>query len=297
MAKEYWLIIIANIMFGSIVSGGQFFINSGLSVYEFMLYSFIIETLLLLTIVFFKREYLIKRGFIGFFIIYGLIGALQSASQYIPLFFGVSVAVVAFLIYTQFIWTTLIGRLFLKERLTKRKIWAIFFGLAGIFFLIDIFNASWHGSIIGISVALAGGLLLSLWIVWGRISGLNKQHFVTTDLGYAGFTSVWLLLFWPVANHFVKNEGLTRLSVNFPPKFWLFIFIFTLITTIPHLLFYKGVQKVTAFASGIMTLLEPLSAALLAAFFLSQPLTANVALGGAFIIFSNYLAIGKDQYA
>jgi drug/metabolite transporter (DMT)-like permease len=53
-------------------------------------------------------------------------------------------------------------------------------------------------------------------------------------------------------------------------------------------------KKVPSSEAGVILLLEPVSGALLAAFFLHQPLTLNILLGGGLILFSNYLVVYKD---
>ncbi len=101
MQREYWFIAIAAILYGTLTVGGQFFLNLGLSVYEIALYSMFFMGLLLLPIVLIKREYLIKKEMFLFFVIFGLINALQELTQFRALALGIPVAIVAFLLYSQ----------------------------------------------------------------------------------------------------------------------------------------------------------------------------------------------------
>jgi DME family drug/metabolite transporter len=64
---------------------------------------------------------------------------------------------------------------------------------------------------------------------------------------------------------------------------------------IPHLLFYRGMQKIHASTAGIMLLLEPVGATLLAAILFSQPIGLNILSGGGLILLSNYLIISKPE--
>jgi drug/metabolite transporter (DMT)-like permease len=65
---------------------------------------------------------------------------------------------------------------------------------------------------------------------------------------------------------------------------------------IPHLLFYRGFKKIEASVAGILLLLEPISASILAALFFDQPIGPDIILGGALILLSNYFVIrsGSD---
>lgn len=282
--------MLAAILYGTITVGGQFFANLGLSLYEISLYAILFVSLILLPVVLIKRQYLIKREMLPFFIIYGFIGALLELTQFGGIVLGVPVAVVALLLYSQPIWTTLFGKLMLREQITNRKVLAVVFALAGVVLLLKPWNIESVGPIAGIISALLGGLFLSLWVIWGRKSGIDKKHFITTTFGYTSFSVVWLLLMWPIVAFFIHEPNITRLSINFPFQYWLYFLIFALISgVIPHSFFYKGIKKIHASAAGIILLLEPVSAIILAVILFTQPIGFNILSGGALILFSNYL--------
>lgn len=290
MQREYWFIAIAAILYGTLTVGGQFFLNLGLSVYEIALYSMFFMGLLLLPIVLIKREYLIKKEMFLFFVIFGLINALQELTQFGALALGIPVAIVAFLLYSQPIWTSLFGKLMLKEQITKKKVIAICVALTGIILLLRPWNIESVGSVTGLILALLGGIFLSLWVIWGRKSGIYQQHYVTTAFGCAVFSFAWLLLLWPITALFIHEQNIVRLSIDFPAEYWLYLVIFALVAAVlPHLFFYRGVQKVQASVAGIILLLEPISAAILAMILFAQSIGLNTLSGGALILFSNYL--------
>jgi drug/metabolite transporter (DMT)-like permease len=64
---------------------------------------------------------------------------------------------------------------------------------------------------------------------------------------------------------------------------------------IPALFFFKGIRKIEAFIAGIVLLLEPVSATVLASILFGQPIGFNLVTGGFLILISNYLAIQKQQ--
>lgn len=294
MEKEYWFVIISAILYGTITAGGQFFVNLGLSLFEISLYPLFFMSLFFLPFVLIKRQYLIKKERILFFVIYGLVGALAQLFQFGGIVLGVPVAVVALLLYTQPIWTTFLGKLMLNEKITSRKILAVGFALIGIGILLESWSIESADSIAGIISALLGGFFISLWIILGRKCGIIKQHYITTTAGWAFFSVFWLLLLWPILTLFIHEPTIIRLSTDLSFKYWFYLIVFAFTTSIiPALLFFRGIQKIEAFTTGIILLLEPISAALLAAIFFFQPIDLSMILGGFFILLSNYLVIFK----
>jgi drug/metabolite transporter (DMT)-like permease len=292
MQKEHLYIIISALLFGLITAGAQFFSNLGLSLYEISVLSFFMEVLILVPIVLIKKEYAIKRKMVPFFIVYGLIGSFLQFTQYGGIVLGVPVAIVALLLYNQPIWSIIFGKIMLKEKITKIKFIAVIISFLGVIILIQPWNIASVGPIQGIIFALLGGIFLSLWVVYGRKSGINNQHYVTTAAGYAIFSAIWLFLFWPAASLFFHDLNIIRLNINILAKSWYYIFIFALAAhIIPHFFFYKGVQKIQASVAGIILLLEPISATILAAIFFAQSISLSTFFGGALILLSNYLII------
>jgi drug/metabolite transporter (DMT)-like permease len=290
MEKEYWFIVTAAILYGTLTVGAQFFVNLGLSLYEISLYPILFISLIFLPALLIKRQYMIKKEMILFFIIYGLIGALLQLTQFGGIVLGVPVAVVALLLYTQPIWTTAFGKLMIKEQITPRKVVAICIALAGVVLLLRPWDIGSVGAPTGIISALLGGMFLSLWIIWGRKTGISKQPSITAVTGWMGFAVIWLLLLWPIVSLFIPESNITRLSVNFPLHYWFYLIIYALLARLfSYLFFYRGVQKIQASITGVIMLFEPVSAAILAAILFIQPIGFNILSGGALILFSNYI--------
>ena len=104
-----------------------------------------------------------------------------------------------------------------------------------------------------------------------------------------------MLLTYPLISFFTNDPSIVDLTLKIPIKFWFYILIFEIFAiTIPNLLFYFGVRKVSASDAGIITLLETVSASLLAFIFLGQTLTVNTLFGGTLILLANYLAIKEE---
>lgn len=295
-ADSHILMVAASaILYGGITAGGDFLIGQGLSVYELSLYTLLIGLIPLAPYLVLHRELLIRRALFKFYMIYGIIGAVLQLTSFSALFLGVPVAIVAMLLNTQPVWTTIIGHFWLKERAGRRQLMAMAVAFVGLFILIEPWQAERLGQVKGIFLGLAGGISLSLWVIWGRKGGMNGQRGLTITLGYFLFTAIALLLIYPLVLLITDDDRLVRLSLNLPGNIWLFLIIFVLIANLlPHLLFYTGIKKVKAITAGMLLLLEPVSAALLATLIFGEALTPFMVVGGLLILLSNYFILGES---
>lgn len=292
MNKDYWIIIISAIIFGLIIPGGQFFFNLGFSLYEVSTYSLLFIFILTTPFLIIKRSMPFHKNNFIFYAIYGLIGALLQLTQFGGMIFGTPVAIVAILIYTQPIWTTIFGKIFLNEKITKMKTAAVIIAFVGTFIIISPWKINNIGSIIGIISALLAGIFLSLWIIFARKTAINKEYYINILSAYSLFSLLWLLALFPLLSRLTQNYLIVRLSYDFPSTYWFYFLIFSFIAAfLPNSLFYKGIEKIEASKAGIILLLEPVVASLIGIIAFNQYLSSTIFLGGGLIIFSNYLAI------
>ncbi|KYC54312.1 MAG: EamA-like transporter family protein [Candidatus Methanofastidiosum methylothiophilum] len=295
MEKDYWAIIISAIIFGLIIPGGQFFFNLGFSLYEVSTYSLLFIFVLTIPFLLFKRSIPFTKSNIVFYLVYGLIGALLQLTQFGGMIFGTPVAIVAILIYTQPIWTTIFGKIFLNEKITKNKTIAVLIAFLGTFIIISPWKITNIGNITGTILALFAGIFLSLWVILARKTAINKEHYINTLSAYSLFSLLWLLAFFPILNRLIENYLVIRLSFDFPRIYLVYFLIFSFIAAfLPNSLFYKGIKKVEASEAGIILLLEPVVASIIGFLIFSQYLNSAIFFGGGLIIISNYLAI-KDR--
>lgn len=295
MNKGYMLIIASGILYGTITPGAQLLLDMGFSLMDVSFYRAFFITIMLLPVIFIIPKYMLTLKTLPFFIVYGLIGGLLEASMFASLYLGVPVAIVVFLLYTQPVWTILMGRIMLDEKITRRHIHAVITGVAGMLVLATSWEITSVKSLAGLIIALLSGILLALWIIYGRKSAIYKNHYITTTFGWSLFASLWLLLFviiikWQLpqfGEYLSISPGLVQ--TNLPE-----IILFALIAGIlPHLLFYKGVGTVSAASAGIILLLEPVSASLIAYMIFSQSLGYSFFAGAFLILMSNYFVLAR----
>jgi len=217
-------------------------------------------------------------------------------TQFAPVILGVPVSITVLLLYTSPIWTVIFSKFIFKEKITILKIVAIVLVLFGVVFLVDPRTIGGGGNMVGILLALAAGVFLSLWSIFGKICGNEKIHPVKTQFYTVLFTLIFIAILHPIAASLTKDFSLTGFSFNLPVIVWIYLAIFALISSIiPHLAYYHGIKEVPASTAGVILLLEPLSGTLLAALFLAQAITLNIFLGGILILVANYLVIKSDS--
>jgi drug/metabolite transporter (DMT)-like permease len=296
MDRNYSLVIVAGIMSGLVIFGGRVLANMGLSLYQISVFHALF-IFLLLPLIIFKKECRIRRGHLKFFVIFGFFATLSNFAEYGPILLGVPVAVVVLLLYTQPLWTVILGRIFLKEKVTINKIVALVLVLAGVFVLVNPIGGETLGNAFGVLLALMGGVLLSVWFIMGRVSGIKKYNPLTTEFGYYIFMIIFMLASYPLLSLFITDVTIMNLSFNLPIETWFYIMLYTIFAlTIPHAMFFYGSRKISASDGGIIFLLEPISASILASIFFQESITLNIIIGGALILAANYLVIrsGKE---
>lgn len=292
MKKGIGLIIISGILYGTITPGAQIFINRGLSSLEISFFRSFFVAILLLPVVLAFTKYLPERKAIPFFIFYGLNGALLEVMMFASLGLGVPVALVALLLYSQPVWTIFLGKVFLDENITSTKILSALLGLCGIAVLVKSWQVSSVESLLGLSLAVGAGILLSVWVILGKKSANLNQHYITTTFSWSFFGAIWLILFYIFWSNSFGQSEVFRISYDLIEMQWFPLLLFAVFSgLLPHLLFYKGVITVSGSVAGIILLLEPATATILADIIFSQGIGFELVLGGFLIILSNYFVL------
>lgn len=294
--KEHLFVVLTAILWGTIAVGGQFFANFGLSLYEISIFRCIFVVLLTLIVLLVSKKEFIPKKALFFFLVYGFIGAMLDLTVFGGVVLGVSVAVVAFSLNSQPIWTALFGRIMLGERVNSKKVIAILFALAGMAFLLKIWNIGSMGNPIGVLLAVLGGVFMSLWIIWAKKANLDNLHFTTTMFGWSLSQLLWLIVLYPLTALVIKDQSIVGLSLNSFSHYWFLFLLFALVSgVIPYFFLHRGLDKLQASVAGIILLLEPVSSAVLASVFFNQQIGIYILIGGALILTANIWAIYSEK--
>ena len=285
------LVCLAAICYGSITVGARYFDQIGFSWFEIS-FLIVFVPLPLVPFVLLRSDFRVSPGQLGFFLVFGVIGAGLQLAQYLGIVLAMPVAVVALLLYSQPIWTVVLGRLILGEPVTSRKLAALGLAVLGTILLLEPWNARADYNLWGVLGGVAGGLLLSLWVIWGRLSSLRRQHFISSAFGYTAFSALFLWLARPLLSGIGLRPELLRLDVSVYREHWTAVAIYTVIAgLLPICLTFAGLRKLEASRAGLLMLLEPISAALAAWLAFSERLTSGIYWGGALILLANYVQL------
>lgn len=280
--------------YGGITVGGRWLSDRGFSLYEISLTGVVFTAIMLAPALLARPRLRLRRGDVPLFLQFGAVGAALQLCQFAGIVMGVPVALVALLLYTQPVWTVLLGRLWLEEPVTPRKLMAAALATAGVVLLFDPRGAAGSAPVAGLVAALAGGFALSLWVILARISALRGNPAVRTTFGYTSFSAAWLLVLWPLAWLAIPDASMVRLSVAPFLDHWTSVALYTIGANLaPALVAMWGMRRVEASTAGVLLLLEPVSAALLAWPLFGEVLEGNVAAGGALILAANWLLLRK----
>ena len=176
--------------------------------------------------------------------------------------------------YTAPIIVAFLAAAFLGERVTARLIAAIAVASAGLWILLD-----------GLSINAAQGY----GIAAGLVSGLSYAIIIILSRSYARHFS-------PVVLSFLANTCIVLMLLPFirvfPLHAWRSLLIMGIVhSTVAPILYFKGLQTVTANRAAVLGYLEPVSAILFSMVFLNEIPGLYSFFGGVLILFSGYLTI------
>jgi len=153
--------------------------------------------------------------------------------------------------------SVMLGYIFFKEKLNKKRIFAILLVLSAILFLIfvSIKSLPWVGLIVALS--------------WGFYNLVRKKINVDTDIGLL-IESLFILPFALIAFYLIVNKGFNDFQLSDSPMM-LFIFLAGPMTVIPLFLYVRGVELCGLGAAGMIFYITPTFQFLLGYFYYNEP--------------------------
>ncbi|HLC69361.1 MAG TPA: EamA family transporter [Candidatus Bilamarchaeaceae archaeon] len=203
-----------------------------------------------------------------------LVGIFQGLSifLYFTSLLQTTVSNAVFLLYTAPIFSVILAKFFLKEKIEKETLIGIFITLLGIIFILDPTTFSFDSNqTIGNLIALGSGFFYSAM-------ALTAKPVLKTKSGYyvAFWQNIIISLMFIL---FLKVNPVSAISTNW----WQLGIIGILSTGIAFILFMEGVRKVKAQKIFIVTALEPLAGTVLALILLAE-IPSILTIAGAILI-------------
>ena len=153
--------------------------------------------------------------------------------------------------------SVMLGYLFFKEKLNKKRVFSILLVIISIIFLIivSIKSLPWVGLIVALS--------------WGFYNLVRKKINVDTDVGLL-IESLYILPFALLAFYLIASKGYNDFQLSDPPMM-LFIYLAGPMTVIPLFLYVRGVELCGLGPTGMIFYITPTFQFLLGYFYYNEP--------------------------
>ena len=225
----------------------------------------------------------------GYFL-QGILLTLAIYSYVASLSLHTPIGEAAFLVQIHPIITLLIGRMFLKETITKAKRIAVVLAIVGLFILAEPWRwESFLSSVVGDTFALLNGLFYALYIILGRAEVRNREKIgEVVSMGWVLFWSFLTGIFLFVSlSIFPPITGLNTfdLSKVISSELLLLGLGLALVGSIvPYFMIMIATKYIESSKASILLLGEAISAAILGYIFLQEPITIFYFMGGGLLL-------------
>ena len=165
--------------------------------------------------------------------------------------------------------SVLLGYIFFKEVLNKKRIFSILLVVLSILYLLIVSFKSlpWVGLIVAFS--------------WGFYNLIRKKINVDTDIGLL-IESLFILPFALITFYFITKNGFNDFKISDPPMM-LFIFLAGPMTVLPLFLYVRGVELCGLGPAGMIFYITPTFQFLLGYFYYNEPFSVSKLVSFIFI--------------
>ena len=165
--------------------------------------------------------------------------------------------------------SVMLGYLFFKEELNKKRVFSILLVILSILFLIivSIKSLPWVGLIVALS--------------WGFYNLVRKKINVDTDIGLL-IESLFILPFALLAFYLIASKGYNDFQLS-DPSMMLFIYLAGPMTVIPLFLYVRGVELCGLGPTGMIFYITPTFQFLLGYFYYNEPFSITKLVSFIFI--------------
>jgi len=177
--------------------------------------------------------------------------------------------------------SVMLGYIFFKEKLNKKRIFSIILVIISILYLLVLSFKSlpWVGLIVALS--------------WGFYNLIRKKINIDTDIGLL-IESLYILPFALIAFYLIASNGYNDFELSNPPMM-LFIFLAGPMTVIPLFLYVRGVELCGLGPTGMIFYITPTLQFLLGYFYYDEAFSLTKLVSFIFIWIAVIIYL-KDLY-
>ena len=269
----YVLIVAASILWGTMGILAKLSFEYGILPETLIALRLVISfaTLLVILVLLKRNSMKIQKADIFSFLIFGV---LAIAFQRISYFYAVNLTtatVAAILFYTYPVFVTIIASFYLKEKITSGELLAIILTFLGVALVVKVYDiASLNVNLLGIIFGLSSSLLFVLYFMMTK---KFRDRYASWTLTLFGDGIGALVLTPFISTSFAQ-------IAEFPLQLWLLVLTIAWVPSLlAYLLYSYALKHVKASKGSILSVIEPLSAALFSTFLLGENLGTPQVLG------------------
>ena len=287
--KGVFYVVLAAALWAVSGTAAKYLFNGGLTAFQLIqLRTSISFAGLFLWLVLWRRDLLrVSAADLRYFLLLGVLGI--SAAQFFYLFAlsKIKVAAAILLHYTGPVFVALYAVVFACEKLRPVTVAAMAGTLAGCFLVVGAYNLE----LLSLNLAgIVGGLLAALsFAAYSLLSEYGMRTYNPWTVLFYGMlfaAAAWNVAQPPLAAFL---QGYTLL------QWWWIFFIAVFGTILPFGFYFEGINRIRSTHASIIATLEPISAGLVAYFFLGETLDPLQVLGGVLVIASIVLLQAKSE--
>lgn len=183
--------------------------------------------------------------------------------------------------YFQPIILTVLAPLFFKESLTLRKLGFVLLAMLGMIGIIGFTgDSTGYNHPLGIGFGLAAALFYAFAIISNKkITGMDSLHLTTVTLVIATLILVPYVMF-------TASFGVGQLTGTSIASLLVLGIVHT---GIAYVFLFSGVQEVESQTFAVLSYIDPLTAVMISALFLQEPITIWQILGGLLVLAATFL--------
>ena len=264
------LVAVSAAAFGTLAIFGRYAYADGTDALTIIFLRFSLAAILMLALLFVRREPFPRGSVLLRLIGMGALGYVGSTFAYLTALKYASAGLVALLLYLYPIFVALLAALLLHEPITRLKALALGLALFGTVLTVGPSG----GQLLGMLLAVTGGLIYSIYIIVGTDVMRNASPVQSSAVIFtaAGMSAGALMM--------LKGP-------HFPTTLngWAAIIAIVIIATlIPVAAFLAGLERIGPTNAAMLSTLEPVVTVLLAYWWLNEALTPVALIGGGLIL-------------
>jgi drug/metabolite transporter (DMT)-like permease len=264
------LVIISAASFGTLAIFGRYAYSAGIDTTTLLFLRFTLSAILMSGLLVIRHETLPRGTTLGLLIGMGAIGYVGQSFSYLTAIKYASAGLVALLLYLYPTFVVILSALFLKEKITRRKLCALGLATLGAIMTVNPQGGQWTG----ILLALSAAIIYSVYIIIGagvmqKVSAIQSSMVIFASAGF-----IYAVLAAANGPHWPSTKA-----------GWLAIGAITLVATvIPVTTFLAGVKRIGPTDASMLSTLEPVVTVVLAAILFGEFLGPITLLGGGLIL-------------